>query len=84
MLLEEIIGWTGVSAIVVSYMLASWGIVNSDKLSLLLLNTYGGLALTLQFWMQEVWTGFSLNAFWVLIGLVGIWRWLKARQKSQA
>lgn len=68
----EVLGWYGMSALIVAYALASFSAVSADGLVYQLLNLTGSLGLLVIAAVKGVTQSVLLNLFWMAIGVVAI------------
>lgn len=68
----EIIGWYGVIAILLAYLLNSLGIINISNILYSILNLTGALGVMFKAWKQKDYQPVVLNIVWALIALISI------------
>ncbi len=76
-LLDEIIGWYGVLAILTAYGLINFNILTSTNLIYQFLNLTGALAIVYISFKKKAYQPAILNIIWVLIAVVAIIRSLR-------
>ena len=72
--LDEIIGWYGTCAIVLSYALLSFGLFSSSNIFYQLLNLTGALGIVYISIKKKAYQPGVLNILWAVIALVAIVR----------
>ena len=70
--LNSIVGWYGVIAVLVAYMLVSFSFVSSHSLAYQMLNFTGALGITIETFSKKDYQPFWLNLIWAGIALVAI------------
>lgn len=70
----EFCGWYGMLALIFSYGMVSFGWIEAQGLAYQLLNLSGGAGLIVVAASKNVTQSVILNIFWMLIGLVAIFR----------
>lgn len=68
----QIVGWYGVAAIVLAYLLNSFGVLDSHSLSYQLLNLSGALGLICEAASKKDTQPVALNIVWSAIALIAI------------
>jgi hypothetical protein len=68
----ELCGWYGMSALIVAYALASFGIIQGNGIAYQVLNISGGIGLMIIAAAKNVVQSVLLNIFWIIIGLTAI------------
>ncbi len=66
----EIIGWYGVIAILLAYLLNSLNIINSSNIFYSLLNLTGALGIMVDAWRQKNYQPVVLNLVWALVAII--------------
>ena len=66
------IGWYGVLAILLAYLLLSLSVLTSKQLSYQLLNLTGAIAIIIEAWSKKDRQPVALNLVWALIALIAI------------
>jgi len=66
----EIIGWYGVIAILLAYLLNSLNIINSSNIFYSLLNLTGALGIIFDAWKQKNYQPAVLNIIWAFIAVI--------------
>ncbi len=74
----DIVGTVGVAAIVGSYLLLQTQRLRAEDLRYSVLNAAGALLILVSLIFDFNLSAFIIEAFWVLISLIGIGRWLAA------
>ncbi len=70
----NIIGWYGVFAIFIAYMLVNFGLLTITNQWYLLLNLTGALAILVETWAKRDYQPAVLNILWALVALVALIR----------
>lgn len=65
----EVIGWYGVVAILVAYLLISLDIIDSSNIFYSLLNLTGALGIMIDAWKQKNYQPAVLNFIWAFIAV---------------
>lgn len=81
---HDLIGTVGVALIVVSYGLLQAGKVSSNTPGFYVVNGIGAALILLSIAVEFNLSAFIMEAFWLLISVVGIWRTLRARRRGGA
>ena len=68
----SLIGWYGVVATVLAYLLVSFSLMSPTSISYQLLNLTGALGVTIETYVKRDYQPFWLNLIWSLIALVAI------------
>lgn len=71
-LVAEIIGWYGTGAIVLAYVLVSFGVLGSDNVWFQLLNLSGALGVLVISLTKKAYQPATLNVIWAIIALVAL------------
>ena len=71
---SEIVGWYGVGAILLAYLLNSLGIINSSNYWYVILNLTGALGIVIDAWRQKNYQPVILNLVWAFIALFALLR----------
>ena len=74
----EILGWYGVTAILLAYLLNSLNIINSSNLWYSILNLTGAIGIVIDAWRQKNYQPVVLNLVWGLVAFIVILRMLVA------
>ncbi len=77
----DVAGFIGVLLIVVAYLFLQLDKLPSSSLTYSLLNAAGALLIILSLVFKFNFSAFLVEAFWFLISLVGLWRWLISRKR---
>lgn len=75
--LTDFLGNVGVALIVIAYLLLQLNRLSSNALSYSLLNAVGAALIIVSLWSNFNFSAFIMEAFWVLISLIGIYRYLR-------
>lgn len=78
MSLFDVLGWVGAVMILGAYGLITLGRWRSDSLSYQVTNAVGAVALLVWACSIAAWQSALINAVWVVVGVVGLWR-IRAR-----
>lgn len=70
----EILGWYGVAAILLAYLLNSLNIINSSNLWYSILNLTGAIGIVVDAWKQKNYQPVVLNLVWGLVAVIAIIR----------
>ena len=68
----EALGWYGVGAILIAYVLLSIGYLPPTGIAYQLLNLTGALAIVVDAWADRNYQPVALNLLWCLIALISI------------
>ncbi len=79
----DIIGWAGMGALLVAYGLLTMRRLDGASWIYQLLNALGAVALMLNTAYYQAWPSVALNAFWFVIGGIGLARGLRTRREAQ-
>lgn len=77
----DIVGTVGVAAIVGSYLLLQTQRLRAEDVRYSVLNATGALLIVVSLIFDFNLSAFIVEAFWVLISLIGIGRWLVSRNR---
>ena len=80
MLLDSI-GLLGVGLILLAYLLLQTGRIKSEDLRYSLLNLVGALLIIASLMQDFNLPSFVMETAWVIISLIGLWRWFRSRSK---
>lgn len=80
--LLDLIGNIGVAVLIATYLLLQLNRINSAALSYSLLNMVGAALILVSLSAKFNLSAFVIEAFWVLISLLGVVRYLKAGPTS--
>jgi hypothetical protein len=80
--IAHIIGLFGVAGILAAYGLLSFGVWRVTQPRYVLLNMAGTAAVLLSIAYAWNWPGFVLNASWIIISAVALWRIYRNRASS--
>lgn len=70
--LIEFVGWYGVVATILAYVLVSFLVLSPSSLLYQGLNLTGALGVTIETWYKKDYQPFWLNLIWMLIALTAI------------
>jgi hypothetical protein len=70
----QLIGWYGVAAILLAYLLLNLEMIYVDSVPYTLLNLTGALGIMIDAWVDRNYQPVVLNAVWALIAVWGIIR----------
>lgn len=73
-LLAEIIGWYGAAAIVLAYVLVSFGFVNADNLFYQVLNFTGAIGIIVIALLKKTYQPAAVNVVWAAVAVFAILR----------
>lgn len=79
----DVVGSAGAAMILLAYALLQLGRLSNERLSYSLLNGFGAMLILVSLTQSFNLAAFIIEAFWVLISLVGIVRWLHSRRESR-
>ena len=82
-LLVEIAGWAGAGLILLAYLLLSMGRLDGQSALYQGLNVAGAAGFIANGWWHGALPSATLNAIWLLIGAVALWR-IRARRRAEA
>lgn len=68
----EFIGWYGVVAILLAYLLNSLNIINTSNILYSILNLTGALGIMIDAWKQKNYQPVVLNLIWALIAFISM------------
>lgn len=71
---SEILGWYGVGAILLAYLLNSLNIINSSNLWYLILNLTGAIGIAVDAWKQKNYQPVVLNLVWAAVAVIALLR----------
>lgn len=71
-LFAEVAGWYGAAAIMVAYLLVSFGLVTGEGYAFQILNVTGAVGLIIIAIHKNVNQSVVLNVFWLIIGIAAI------------
>ncbi len=74
--LLAIIGWVGVVAVLLAYMLNSFGVLQTNQPLYFALNLVGSLTLLIEAYIHHDIPPVLLNIIWAIIAMVGLVRFL--------
>lgn len=70
--LTEALGWYGVVAILLAYVLLNFEVVGVHSLAYQVLNLTGGLGIIIDAWKQKNYQPAVLNAIWAIVAVIAI------------
>jgi len=79
-MIVDIIGITGVTIVVVAYMLLQMEKMNPKGFWYSFLNAFGSLMILYSLTYNWNLASFLIEFFWILISLYGLWKWWKIKQ----
>lgn len=74
MKVKQIIGWYGVTAIVVAFALLNFGVLGTDSLAYQLLNITGSAGIIIVASSKKDYQPVVLNIIWLLVAIYGLWK----------
>ena len=77
--LHDVVGTIGVVLIVGTYFLVQIGRLRAEALSYSVANGLGAALILLSLMVEFNWSAFLVEFFWLLISLIGVWRYLASR-----
>ena len=69
-----VLGWYGVGAILVAYILNAFQIITVENAFYLILNLTGGIGIIVHSWKQKDYPPVVLNVVWAFVALIAIIR----------
>jgi hypothetical protein len=69
---NEVIGWSGMLAILLAYFLVSFGVIKAAGLAYQLLNVYGACGIAYISFLKRAYQSVVLNLVWIVIAAVVI------------
>lgn len=78
----QTLGWIGAVLILLAYALNLFGKMNVRSVGYNMMNIVGALGIVLASAERQSWPAATLNAIWMVIGLVGLFRILTAKEKG--
>jgi hypothetical protein len=81
---HDLFGTIGVGMVLVAYFLLQIGRMKAEDVRYSLLNGVGAALVVASLLFEFNLSAFLMEAFWVLISLIGIWRWWRARLSSES
>ena len=79
----DVVGWAGMGALLVAYGLLTMRTFDSASWQYQLLNLLGAVGLMANTAYYEAWPSVALNAFWFVIGGIGLAKGRRARRARQ-
>ena len=79
---HDILGGVGVALVLWAYLALQLGRWRAEQLRYSVVNGLGALLIVISLCFAFNLAAFLVEAFWVLISLVGIARWARARRRS--
>ncbi len=76
----DIVGTVGVALIVGTYLLLQLDRISNDSLVFSLLNGSGALLVIISLIYDFNLSAFLVEFFWLVISLIGIWRWVRRKR----
>ena len=77
--LHDVVGTIGVVLIVGTYFLVQIGRLRAEALSYSVANWLSAALILLSLMVEFNWSAFLVEFFWLLISLIGVWRYLASR-----
>lgn len=74
MKIKQVIGWYGVTAIVVAFALLNFDVFDTDSLVYQLLNISGSIGIVIVASSKKDYQPVALNIIWLLIATYGLWK----------
>ena len=78
----DIIGTLGVAMIIGAYLLLQLDKIKSNDLLYSILNGFGALLIIVSLTVDFNFSAFVIEFFWIIISLVGIYKYFASRRKS--
>ena len=78
----EIAGWVGAALILLAYLLLSAGRMTGQSLVFQGMNIVGAAGFVINSWWHGAVPSATLNALWLLIGVIASWRIISKRGSS--
>lgn len=79
---SDLLGNVGVALIILAYLGIQLGRLDARGLGYSVANAVGALLVLVSLIQDFNLSAFIIEAFWVLISLIGIWRWLRRRAQT--
>jgi hypothetical protein len=73
-LFAEIFGWYGTAAIIISYALVSFSVIEAESAIYQLMNITGSFGLLAIAWVKRVYQSVTIQVIWAAIGIVALVR----------
>ncbi len=70
----NLIGWLGVFAILLAYILTNFSLLNTGNSTYLFLNLFGSIAVLYEAYTKKDYQPVVLNLIWALVALIGLVR----------
>ena len=80
--IHNYIGFGGSAMIIVAYLLLQIEKLSSDHIAYILLNLIGASAIIFSLYFEPNFSAFIVEAFWVLISFVGLFRYFAKTAKN--
>lgn len=80
----DVVGWVGMVALLIAYGLLTMRELDSASWTYQVLNLLGAVCLMANTAYYQAWPSVALNAFWFIIGGVGLVRGRRARLEASA
>lgn len=71
---KPIVGWTGASIIVFTYLLLTMGVFKADTVIFNIFQLSGGILLAIRVWLDRNYSNFMLEVFFISIALYAIFK----------
>ncbi len=68
----EVLGWYGVIAILLAYLLNSFNVINSSGVWYSFLNLTGAITVVIDAWKQKNYQPVVLNLIWAIVALISL------------
>ena len=81
--LVNVVGWIGMALLISAYVLVTVGRIAGPGLTFQLMNLVGGAALMVNSAYYGAWPSAGLNVVWVVIGIVGLVRSGRAKERGE-
>jgi hypothetical protein len=73
-IIDETIGWIGISLILLAYALNTFGVIDVKSVGYAVMNIFGSLGVVYISFKKKDYQPSVLNAIWALIAIVGLAR----------
>jgi hypothetical protein len=81
--LSDFIGNVGVALIILAYLGLQLGRLEVHNLTYSLANAVGAVLVIVSLLFDFNLSAFIIEAFWVVISLIGVWRWRRDRRRRR-
>lgn len=82
MYIYDIIGVAGVILCLIAFLLLQLGMISADKPFYSWLNLFGALGIIYSLFFDFNLSSFLMEASWLLISLIGLWRYFRKKAKA--